>query len=170
MMVGRKGSAMGGQGSGKWFRHRKKATVEASLGISVRDFLPRNRASNSGTITWSWLNGHTSGLRYTIHQDAVDRRVSLRYCSHRGENVHVSIRMESTPTQFGGKRWWLVCPLSLDGVPCRRRVSALYRPPGASYFGCRTCYRLTYKSVQQAHKEERLTGRLASIPRRVTDT
>ena len=35
---------------------------------------------------------------------------------------------------------------------CRRskvRVAKLYLPPGGLYFGCRQCYRLTYRSAQE---------------------
>lgn len=37
-------------------------------------------------------------------------------------------------------------------VTCQRRVRKLYLPPGAKYFGCRTCYKLTYQSVQEHDK------------------
>jgi hypothetical protein len=37
-------------------------------------------------------------------------------------------------------------------VPCGRRVSALYLPPGAKWFGCRHCYELTYESAQTHDK------------------
>jgi hypothetical protein len=36
-----------------------------------------------------------------------------------------------------------------DDVPCDRRVAKLYLPPGGRYFGCRECYRLTYRSAQE---------------------
>src|SRR5262252_4703967 len=50
---------------------------------------------------------------------------------------------------FGGLRYWFVCPLNVDGVPCRRRARVLYLPPGRPSFGCRACYNLTYDSAQR---------------------
>jgi hypothetical protein len=45
--------------------------------------------------------------------------------------------------------------------PCGRRVGKLYLPPGASYFGCRHCYELTYKSCQESHKLDSMFKLLA---------
>ena len=40
----------------------------------------------------------------------------------------------------------------MNGHACNRRVAKLYLPPGGRYFGCRHCYRLTYRSVQEHDK------------------
>jgi hypothetical protein len=64
------------------------------------------------------------------------------------------------PTQFGGKRWWFICPLIVHGIACNRRAGKLYLPPGARYFGCRKCHDLTYRSRQEAHQAERFIARL----------
>lgn len=60
--------------------------------------------------------------------------------------VSVPIRLQPTYPHLGGIRWWLTCPLILDGRPCHRRVGTLHLPPGATYFGCRHCHGLTYLS------------------------
>ena len=65
------------------------------------------------------------------------------------EEVSEPIPLETTPVHFGGVRWWGRCPLVINGRPCGRRVLKLYLPPGARYFGCRACHRLTYRSVQK---------------------
>src|SRR5262249_33440709 len=74
--------------------------------------------------------------------------------------VNIPARLEATPTQFGGRRWWFLCPLIARGMACNRRAGKLYLPPGAKYFGCRKCHDLTYRSCQEAHQAERLFGRL----------
>jgi len=56
------------------------------------------------------------------------------------------VRLVTTPCHFGGVRWWFLCPLITNGVSCGRRVGTLYCPPGATYYGCRHCYNLTYES------------------------
>jgi hypothetical protein len=74
--------------------------------------------------------------------------------------VSIPVRLEMTPTQFGGRRWWFICPLIRNGVACNRRAGKLYSPPGAKYFGCRQCFDLTYRSSQEAHQTERLFARM----------
>ncbi len=61
-----------------------------------------------------------------------------------------------TATQFGGQRWWFTCPITINGVACNHRVGKLYLPPYAKYFGCRHCHRLSYRSCQEAHQDERM--------------
>jgi len=53
------------------------------------------------------------------------------------------LKVASTPGTFGGRYWWLVCP------ECGHRARILYRPPGATSRGCRSCLRLVYRSQYQ---------------------
>ena len=62
------------------------------------------------------------------------------------------ISLAQTKCQFGGVRYWFICPVVVNGIPCRKRVGRLYLPPGARYFGCRTCYNLSYRSRQRHNK------------------
>jgi hypothetical protein len=52
--------------------------------------------------------------------------------------------LTTTPCNFGGVRYWFICPLSVNGRYCGRRVGVLYK--AGDYFGCRHCYNLTYSS------------------------
>jgi hypothetical protein len=61
------------------------------------------------------------------------------------------IQMVSTPCQYGGVRWWFICPLVKGGIACGRRIGVLYK--GGDYFGCRQCYNLTYNSRNRNHKD-----------------
>ena len=104
----------------------------------------------------SWLHGErvVASIGYTVRPDAGDGlilRLSYRM-TQTGEDVDLPIRLENTPLHFGGVRWWGRCPLVVNNVPCTRRVRKLYLPPGGRYFGCRTCYRLSYCSVQEHDK------------------
>jgi hypothetical protein len=69
-----------------------------------------------------------------------------------GQAVEEPVPLETKAMRFGGVRWWGRCPLVVEGRPCCRRVRKLYLPPGGRYFGCRRCYRLTYKSAQEHDK------------------
>jgi hypothetical protein len=54
------------------------------------------------------------------------------------------------PCNFGGWRYLFLCPQVREGrLICRRRAAKLFRPPGQATFGCRRCFNLTYRSVQQ---------------------
>jgi hypothetical protein len=64
--------------------------------------------------------------------------------------VRFTIRIVRVPCNFGGNRYLFLCPQIRDGrLICRRRATKLFCPPGQTSFGCRQCFNLTYKSVQQ---------------------
>jgi hypothetical protein len=65
-----------------------------------------------------------------------------------GYPVQYAVKVISTPCRFGGKRYWFLCPLAMQGRRCGRKVARLYLPPGQSVFGCRLCHDLTYTSTQ----------------------
>jgi hypothetical protein len=83
----------------------------------------------------------------------------LRYTAN-GNPVDYRVRLTTTPPNFGGLRWWFLCPLvRADGGP-RGRVAKLYLPPGQAYFGSREGHGLTYTSCQESH--DRLFRRIAA--------
>jgi hypothetical protein len=59
--------------------------------------------------------------------------------------VHQRIALTRTRPNFGGLRWWFLCPG--DGQPCRRRCHKLYLPAGGRGFACRLCHGLVYSST-----------------------
>src|SRR5687767_14665848 len=63
------------------------------------------------------------------------------------------ILLASTTPNYGGQRWWFVCPLTKGGRDCFRRVGKLYLPPGGRHYGCRQCYDLSYESAH-SHKQK----------------
>ncbi|MFO0877411.1 MAG: hypothetical protein U0840_08555 [Gemmataceae bacterium] len=114
----------------------------------------------SGTLTWTWGAGGHSRIGYRVSGSDRLPAIHLQYRLADGEDVNIAVRLTRTPTQFNGFRWWFTCPLIMRGVPCNRRSGKLYLPPSGSYFGCRKCHDLTYRSSQRAHRTERLFGRL----------
>src|SRR5262249_52455844 len=163
LILAKTGCAMGGFGSGNWFRWKpRKATVEESLVLSMRDFRKRLFQAAAGKIIWTWPGGNTATLGYSVSRDHDAPTITLSYRWQDTEDVRIPIQLETSPTQFGGRRWWFTCPLIVRGVACIRRVGKLYLPPGVRYFGCRKCHDLTYRSCQLAHHEERLCAQLVS--------
>lgn len=151
---------MGGFGSGNYYRRSTKSTVEGSLVLAAGYFYRRRLARCSGTLTWTWTNGDKSSVGYIADWGFGVPTITLHYRWRDCEDVRIPIRLQFTPTNFDGERCWFTCPLIVDGVACNRRAGKLYLPPGARYFGCRKCHRLTYRSCQEAHRTERLFGRL----------
>lgn len=79
------------------------------------------------------------------------------------KNLKYQVPLVTTKCNYGGFRYWFVCPLIKNGVSCLKRVGALYKPPYEDHFGCRSCYELTYGSKMLNGFEKKL-GRIISIP------
>ena len=61
------------------------------------------------------------------------------------EEINYYINFTRTKCNFGGYRWWFICP----NQNCGRRVRVLYRSPNSRYYVCRHCHNLTYRSKQR---------------------
>jgi len=57
--------------------------------------------------------------------------------------IRYFVGLDTTKCYFGGHRYWFLCP------NCNRRCAKLYLPTGQTYFACRICYNLTYRSQQE---------------------
>ena len=147
---------MGGTGSGNWYpRGNRKTTVEDSCALSVTNFRGRLFHGASGEFTWTYQGHEEATIGYFVRWSETVPTITLEYYWREREDIKVPIRLQSTPTQFAGKRWWFTCPLIVEGRECNRRVGKLYLPPGEKYFGCRHCHELTYRSCQEAHQLQR---------------
>jgi hypothetical protein len=82
----------------------------------------------------------------------------------REDELDYKARLVWTPCNFGGRRWWFVCPLVVNGRACNRRVGVLYLG-GGKYFGCRPCHDLTYESSRESHKFDRMFLRMGIDPK-----
>lgn len=148
------GKKMGGFGSGRKPSFDRKTRVEECEQLAIKAISARC------SITLNDIND----LRIYMDRFILDLTICtvsskpfqlrLRY-SVGNRPLKYKIYLEATPCHFGGLRWWFLCPLLKGDTVCGRRCTKLYVPPGQLYFGCRACYDLTYKSVQEAHKAER---------------
>ena len=111
-----------------------------------------------GTITWENALGEVTssmGIEVSVNREGVgEDSVRLIYTETdrgSGESRHIDYRIQlvSTRCNFGGVRFWFICPLVTDQGYCGRRVGKLYLPGNATYFGCRHCYDLTYRSCKE---------------------
>jgi len=122
----------------------------------------------SGGMEWKNAAGEVTssiGIQVSVDGSFGGSYLRLQYTqtSHSGEKAELDYKVElvTTSCNYGGVRYWFICPLVVNGRACRRRVIKLYLPPGGKYFGCRHCYNLTYQSYRESHKFDRLYGRLA---------
>jgi len=96
---------MGGMGSGNWWRwQEKKATVEESLVVAMKDLRKQLFVGTAGTLTWTWISGGKSSIGYYVTGSADWPTVNLHYRWRDKEDVNIPVRLEATPTQFGGWR------------------------------------------------------------------
>lgn len=148
---------------GRW-SYSNRWTVEDCKTITIK-FLKTHKYFEGGGVRWGSLqwtrNGQENGnISINVSMTEGDEYIRFIYTQtdrQSGEKTELDYkaRLVSTACNYGGKRWWLVCPLVVNGRPCNRRVGVLYLA-GAKYFGCRHCYNLTYESCKESHKFDSL--------------
>lgn len=124
--------------------------------LKKHGYFPQSSSFRSGSITWTSRWGNKNSISISVatsdaSQDGDAGHVRLWYThtDHEGDKSDMDYQVELTTTDchYGGKRYWFICPLVKNGVPCQRRVGVLYMY--SKYFGCRHCGELTYSSRNQ---------------------
>jgi len=115
----------------------------------------------SGLITWKNSFGEQTGsiaIQVTVDNEMF-RGNYVRFMStmtdhSTGEKTEIDYKVDlvTTSCNYGGVRYWFICPLTVNQRVCDKRVSKLYLPPGGKYFGCRICHNLTYRSCKEHDK------------------
>lgn len=123
---------MGGMSSTRWNCQPTRRRVESCLTIGA----PRGAVQDMQG-SWYWQSS-----RWLFHYRLAHADRLLHLSFNHGLPVEQSIKLDSTTLNFGGVRWWFICP------QCSRRVAHLHLPSRAFYFRCRHCYGLTYESAQ----------------------
>ncbi len=147
-------------------------TTEESKSISVK-FLNEHHYFDGGVrwggMDWTRHGEKTGSISFVVSTVEGDEYVRFRYTQtdrHSGEknDLDYKARLDSTPCNFGGRRWWFICPLVVNGRACNRRVGVLYLA-GGRYFGCRHCQDLTYESSKTSHQFDRMFRRMGIDPK-----
>ena len=152
---------MGGIGSGVWERTNSKATVEDFIHLDLWDFIRSGNLELGVSGTCKWMYPYSGQLRASVgysfeYDDARELVLRLEF-RHGGDDIQQVIPIRVSQTPDGRTVKWFCCPLSRDGSRCDRHVRKLYAK--GSFFGCRKCHSLAYRSSQEAHFEERLRER-----------
>lgn len=139
---------------GRWsYGNKDEADYLTKLEVSfLKKYGYFTQGYRSGTMTWTRNGGksneHTSRISVSSAINEFGRNMHLNYTLTKqdGEKKEIDydMRIEGTPCNYGGLRYWFICPLFKDGRYCGRRVGTLYL--GGDYFACRHCYDLTYQS------------------------
>lgn len=161
---------MGGFGSGDWADAvGRKDAVDYSRVLSIKmlkehGFLDFNKV---GFVEWRNVAGEVvcSVEVETLLSADVDKTpiAVLRRGVLSARGVQQRVKLTTSGCNYGGFRYYFECPVVKDGVYCGNRASKLYLPVGQLYFGCRSCYDLTYESCQTSHKYDRLEKHLQNI-------
>lgn len=150
------------------YTYSSRWTTNECQSLSVK-FLNENHYFDGG-IRWggcSWVrNGEKNGnIGFAVSTFRGDEYIRFQYTqtdSQTEEKTDLDYKARIVPTScyFGGRRWWFICPLVINGQVCNRRVGVLYFGNG-KYLGCRHCYNLTYKSCKESHAFDSLYKSIA---------
>lgn len=132
-------------------------TIEISW-LYKHDYLPLGKlgGSTKGSIEWAdkWSSKKSSiGFYIFISEDKM--HFQLVYCLidkyGTREELDYKISFTATRCNYGGRRYWFLCPLVFNEKWCGRRVGVLYM--GDKYFGCRHCRNISYsRNENRRHK------------------
>lgn len=149
---------MGGWGSG---RRGGRPTADASLRIDLAWMLRTGHAKEGaviwGSLSWTCRGQPSGSISYKALMDKPgEERLELSYTHGSGgerKPVQQTVRLCFTRPNYGGKRWWMLCPYR--GL----RVGKLYLPPNADRFASRQAWRLGYH-IQRVARRDRVCERL----------
>lgn len=120
------------------------------------------------TCRWNEA-GHVSSIHYELQRNPEDDSLAFRFHydvlaegDEPAESLDYAVSVR-TSRSFQGKTWyWFICPLVINGQPCRRRVRNLYFLPASLYFGCPHCHDQMLRSLPDA---KRMAFRQTRAPR-----
>ena len=140
----------------------KKEEAEDTKTIQVW-FLSKHgyfKGNTYGTITWTrsgmWGESKSSVSVQSIMSNP-DKSIRITYTqtnrdNNEEKNFSYQIPLVTTPCNFGGVRYWFICPWYKSGIYCGRRVGVLYK--SGNYFACRHCNELTYHSRNENRRSQ----------------
>lgn len=133
--------------------------------LKKNGYLEPNSWKSAG-IRWTHgFSGRESSvsIQTSIMEDEKYLRIYYTQTNNDGskKDFDYKVFITTTPCNYGGHRYWFICPLSRKGVYCGRRVGVLYK--AGDYFGCRHCYDLTYNS-RNLGGISKAAGQVISMP------
>jgi hypothetical protein len=153
---------------GRWL-YSDRRTVEECKSITTKFLNEHNYFDGCGGLSWSRGGEKIGSIGFVVSTVEGNEYIRFQYTQtdrHASSKTELNYeaRLTWTPCYFGGRRWWFVCPLVVNGRVCNRRVGVLYLG-GGKYFGCRHCYNLTYESSKESHRFDRLFLKIGVDPK-----
>jgi hypothetical protein len=152
---------LGGPGSGRQWG-AGKTTVEESLTLDINKLVRDEHicagAWRRGVLVWTRVRDgeEIASIGYEADlSDSACASIRVRYRST-GRTRDYRIALEATRPNFGGKRWWFICPLT------GQRAAKLHLPPNAGMFASRSAYGLGYQ-IQREDAHGRALSRAQAI-------
>lgn len=143
---------MGGYGSG---RHGGRPTADSSLRVDLAWMIRNGRATPgclvSGSLNWTRGGEPSGSIGYEADMvDINQAKLVLKYrrgSGEKAESVRQDVSLTYTEPNYGGRRWWMICPVN------GRRVGMLYLPVGGDRFASRHVWRLGYQSQRISDRQ-----------------
>ncbi|NMW32041.1 hypothetical protein HKD42_08205 [Altererythrobacter sp. RZ02] len=145
---------MGGYNSGRQGgRPIAEQSLKVDLALMLRKGWIAEGRSNGGSLSWSRGGEPAGNIQYYADlSDPANASLTLNYKRQRYGEDWISreqhIRLDYTQPHFGGRRWWMICPVR--GV----RAGKLYLPSNGDIFAGRQAWRLGYKSQRIAPRDK----------------
>jgi len=127
--------------------------------LKKNGYLPIGDNWQSGGIKWTYGNENESSISFIVSTNILNtidnNYIKLSYTqtnreTAEKENMDYKIQLTTTPCNYGGVRYWFICPLYKNGKYCGRRVGVLFSI--GKWFGCRHCGEITYALQMESGK------------------
>lgn len=157
---------MGGWGSGRrGGRPVKEEAKIIDLARMLRERWISEGRSGQGNIHWWRGDEPTGSISYKYDLENIDNAHLTLVYKHRhygGDWIDERqfVRLEYAVPHFGGRRWWMRCPVNGD------RVAKLYLPAGGDIFASRRAWRLGYR-LQRVTERDKCFERLNALQRKL---
>ena len=146
---------MGGYNSG---RQNGRPVADQAKRIDLAWMLRTRRAVPGhlliGSLSWTCRGEPAGNIAYTCDMRDLDNAsLELRFTVTRNSTGEKKdyvqhVPLSFTEPHFGGKRWWMHCPVNSS------RVGKLYCPAGGDIFASRTAWRLGYHSQRLTPRDK----------------
>ena len=153
---------VGGYGSGRygWSTTDK---LNSCLKLNLKPIL---KGYQSGSLSWSRNNKQFASIGYSRFLDnPADMYIRLNYSitPHNQEaiNLDYQIQIITTPANFGGHRFWFICPVTF------KKATVLYSSSRYQKFFSRHAIGLLYQSQSENHGYRMLYRMLYKIERKL---
>ena len=132
---------------------RKVAENTNSLSVfylKKHGYLPQKESYTRGRIIWTYEHeDEENSMGFLVKTGNIGGYVELIYTNtnyQSGEetDMRYKVPLVITPCNYGGRRYWFLCPLSSHEMPCKKRVAVMYGV--GKWFGCRHCANVAYRA------------------------